>query len=221
MTLEDLIAQFRSDADDTEIPYLFSGLEVTRWLNEAQDEAAIRARLIYEDSDPAICEIAVTALTASYALHESVTEIALAWFAETGSTDRRYLTLIDRIELDRIRPDWRERTEAPEFLIQDDTRVRFGCIPETTGALHIECYRLALAAMEDDDDVPEIHRAHHQHLVNWALYRAYGRPNTETHDAERGAKALGAFTSIFGLRPDADMRRDSWNNRPQHNQSVW
>ena len=221
MNLAELITQFRSDADDAVLPYLFDGADVTRWLNEAQDEAAVRARLIYEDSNPDICRIAVTAGTATYGLRPSVTEIALAWFVATGGTKRQPLTLIDRIELDRIRPDWRERIEAPEFVIQDDTSIRLGCIPEADGTIQLECYRLPSAAMEDDDDAPEIHRAHHPHLVNWALSRAYGRPNTETHDAERGAKALAAFTAVFGLRPDADMRRSSWNNQPQHNKAVW
>lgn len=221
MTLAELIMQFRSEADDSVRPYLFSETEVSNWINEAENEASVRARLIYEDSNTSVCQIAATAGSASYELHDSVTEIAAAWFIPTGETQRKPLTLVDRIELDRLHPGWRESIETPAFLIHDDTRVRLGCIPDVDGFIHLECYRLPISVMDEDNDAPEIHRAHHHHLVNWALYRAFSRPNTETHDAERGGKALASFTAIFGLRPDADMRRSTWVNQPQHNKAAW
>ena len=54
MTLEELIASFREDATDKVGPYLWEDETVTRWLNEAQDEAAVRARLLLDDSTPAV-----------------------------------------------------------------------------------------------------------------------------------------------------------------------
>ena len=49
MTLEDMIRRFRVAARDTVEPFLFPTEDVTDWLNEAQNEACIRARLIRED----------------------------------------------------------------------------------------------------------------------------------------------------------------------------
>ena len=46
MTLEELIASFREDSNDELEPYLWGDEAVTRWLNEAQDEAAVRGRLL-------------------------------------------------------------------------------------------------------------------------------------------------------------------------------
>ena len=42
MNLEEAIAQFRVDADDLVEAYLASDVQVTAWLAEAQEEAAIR-----------------------------------------------------------------------------------------------------------------------------------------------------------------------------------
>jgi hypothetical protein len=80
MNLEDLIASFREDSTDKLEPYLWEDETVTRWLNEAQDEAAVRGRLLLDDSTPAVTTIAVSAGQASYQLHAKVYEIAhLHW----------------------------------------------------------------------------------------------------------------------------------------------
>ena len=76
MNLEQLIAQFRIDADDLVQPYLWPDEWVAPWLTEAVSEAAVRGRLLYEAAGPAICEIAVTAGTATYPLHASLYELA-------------------------------------------------------------------------------------------------------------------------------------------------
>ena len=72
MTLGELIASFREDATDKVETYLWEDEAVTRWLNEAQDEAAVRGRLLLDDSTPAVTTIAVNAGQASYQLHAKV-----------------------------------------------------------------------------------------------------------------------------------------------------
>ena len=85
MNLEQLIASFRVDADDLEEPHLFKDEWIAAWLSEAQAEAAIRGRLILEDANPAVCQIAVTAGQASYELHRSIYEIADLRFVRPDS----------------------------------------------------------------------------------------------------------------------------------------
>ena len=58
MNLEQLIQQFRVDADDLVQPYLWPDEWVAQWLTEAQNEAAIRGRLIYEAANAAVSQIA-------------------------------------------------------------------------------------------------------------------------------------------------------------------
>lgn len=222
MDVAELISQFRTDSDDLKEAYLSSTVDVKKWLNEGEEEAAIRARLIYEADNAAVCVIAVTAGLMSYALHPSVLDITRATFTPTGTTTPWPLAITDRIERDRMDAGWRTITKRPEHLIQDDTRVTLGYIPDTNGELRIECYRLPLMLMEDrTDESPEIGRIHHRHLVQWALHRCYSRPDAEVFNPGKAAIALAEFTKNFGLRPNANYRRNYQANTPMHNKAVW
>jgi hypothetical protein len=220
MTSDELIAQFRSDADDRAEPYLASNADVLTWLDEGQEEACIRAKLIYESSNAKVCSIAVIAGTSVYPIHAAALDIMKATFTAIDSTSPIELVLTDRIELDRIKNGWRRVEEAPKYLVQDDTKVQFGCIPNVSGTLAIECYRLPLAKIEDADK-PEIGRAHHRHLVQWALHRAFSRPDAELFDKERSDRAYAAFERMFGKHPDANLRRSYSANTPMHNKANW
>ena len=220
MNLEQLIASFRVDADDLAEPFLFSDDWIAGWLTEAQSEAAIRGRLILEDADPDVCQIAVTAGTASYELHHSVYEIADLRFMPTGASKSTPLALVTREWLDDKRPGWRDNCKELSFAIQSDHRLRIVGAPSTDGALHLEAYRVPLNALENDVDTPELSEAHHRHLIYWALHRAFSRPDSETIDPQRADRALEAFTRYFGLSPDSDMRRSTRHDLQQTN-ALW
>lgn len=94
-----------------------------------------------------------------------------------------------------------------QFAIQDENSLRLVGNIDDGDVLHLECYRLPLAALEDESDEPEIHAAHHEHLIEWALFKAYSVPDADAFDPTRAKMAEDAFTRYFGLQPDSDMRR--------------
>ena len=217
MNLEQLIASFRVDADDLEEPHLFKDEWIAAWLSEAQAEAAIRGRLILEDANPAVCQIAVTAGQASYELHRSIYEIADLRFVPAGQPKSVPLALVTREWLDDKRPGWRDCAGTTQFAIQTDRRIRLVGVPDADGTLRLEAYRAPLKALENDTDKPELNDAHHRHLVQWALHRAFSRPDSETIDPQRADRALEAFTRYFGLAPDSDLRRSTRHDLHQTN----
>ena len=221
MNLEQLTAQFRVDADDLTEPHFWDAEWIATWLTEAQAEAAIRKRLLYEASNPAVCQIAVAANTATHDLHKSLFELVHLRFQATGATTSSVVTIKAREELDRIRPGWRDETGTPRHAIQDDTRITLVPRPELAGTLHVEGYRVPLKALENDTDKPELHEAHHRHLVHWALHRAFSKPDSETIDPQRAATAEAAFTRYFGPSPDADLRRSTRHDEVQTNKAFW
>ena len=221
MNLEQLIQQFRVDADDLTEPHFWDAEWIATWLTEAQAEAAIRKRLLYEASNPAICQIAVLVDTATYDLHKSLFELVHLRFQATGDTTSSVLSIKAREELDRIRPGWRDETGTPRHAVQDDTRITLVPRPELAGTLHVEGYRVPLKALENDTDKPELHEAHHRHLVHWALHRAFSKPDSETIDPNRAAMAEAAFTRYFGPSPDADLRRSTRHDEVQTNKAFW
>ena len=221
MNLEQLIEQFRIDADDMQSPPLWESEWIAAWLTEAQDEAAIRGRLLMDDYTPALTQIPVTAGVSSYALHPKLYEIAVIDFIpEVGYVQPVYLT--SREKLDRDRNGWRnEPAGIPRSAIQTDNRIRLVPVPSVNGTLRLEAYRLPLKALVNDNDKPEIHEAHHRHLVHWALHRAFSKPDSEAIDKDRAALAEAAFTDYFGRRPDADLRRRTREDGPHVNQGFF
>jgi hypothetical protein len=220
MTLAQLIAQFRASANDAVAPFLFSDAAVTGWLNEAQDEACVRSLLIPDWSTTAVCSIAVTAGTSTYAAHASIINITRAAFTPTDG-DEVLLHQTDAFTLDRTRSHWRTDTDEPRDFIHTDTKIRLGCIPEANGTLALEVNRLPLVAMTASTDTPEISARHHRNLIPWALYRAFSVPDSETLDPNRAMLAEREFTKMFGLRPDATIRRESETSLPHRSASHW
>ena len=221
MDLEQLIQQFRVDADDLVQPYLWPDDWVAPWLTEAVSEAAVRGRLLYEAANAAVCQIAVAASAATHELHKSLFELVHLRFQATGAATSSVLSIKAREELDRIRPGWRDETGTPRYAVQDDTRITLVPRPEVAGTLHVEGYRVPLKPLANDTDKPEIHEAHHRHLVHWALHRAFTKPDSETIDPQRAAAAEAAFTRYFGPSPDADLRRSTRHDEVQTNKAFW
>lgn len=221
MNLEGLIAQFRVDADDALVPPLWPDADVTGWLNEAANEAAVRGRLIHESSDPAVCQIAVTAGVTVYPLHDALYEIDYLAFLPVGTTARQTVALKSREQLDDLYPAWRETSGDVRYALQDDTRIRLALTPLVAGTLYLEGYRLPIYPLANDSDEPEIHRSHHIKLVLWALHRAFSKPDAETIDPTRAALAEKDFTAAFGQRPDSNLRRASQQDVQQHNTAFF
>lgn len=221
MTLDELIEQFRVAAEDRVLPFLWDDQAVTFWFAEAEAEAAIRGRLLHESDNAAVCQIPVAAGASVYPLHVSLYEIDHIGFKATGQTRRCDIRLTSREELDRICPDWRDRTDRMEYAIQSDTGIRLSCAPKQDGILYVEGYRLPLQPLTNGDDVPEINQAHHSKLVHWVLHKAFSVPDSETVDKDRAAQAERAFTQYFGIRPDSGLRRETQEDTPHHNQAFW
>ena len=219
MTLEDLIRRFRVLASDTKDPPFWSDEDVTDWLSDGQVQACVRGRLLREDENNSVCRIALEPGRQTYKLHRSVYElIDVRIKPSIGSS--RPLKLVTREWLNAEMPDWRDWNRPAQFAIQDETKLRIVGTIEEGDTLRLECYRLPLAAMEDGSDAPEIHEAHHEHLIQWALHKAFSVPDAEAFDPTRAKMAEDAFTRYFGQQTDSDMRRATRHDVPHHNVAI-
>lgn len=219
MTLEELIRRFRVLAMDKAQPYLFADEDVIDWLNDAQRQACIRGRLLREDANPAVCEIALTPGQRTYPLHKSVYEIINARIVPVSGRSRTVF-LASREWMDGNMPDWRDEQGQAEFAIQDDTSIRVVGVITTGDKLVIECYRTPLKVLANDVDKPEIHEAHHEHLIQWALHKAFSVVDADTFDPQRSDRSEAAFTNYFGRMPDSDLRRMTREDVPHHNAPI-
>jgi len=231
MTLEDLIASFRVDADDVptsvrggERDLLWKDAELARFFGEAEEEAAIRKRLLFDDYTESIVQIAVVPRQSSYPLDPRMFEVTKARLLATpNGAWIRDLHITTRDELDAVSPGWRDREGQPSHFIQDDTRAVLPGIVNGAYTLRLEGYRTPLSPITEESDGstrPEIASIHHRFLVHWVLHRAYSKPDSETLNPQKSALALAAFEDYFGRRPDADLRKD-WQASQLHHNKAW
>lgn len=222
MKLSELLARFRTESNDKVQPYFNEDAEVIAWLNDAVEEACLRARLLHEHANPDICRIAVIAGSSQYSLHDSLYELTHIQFdSESGRCNRGIELSSEEMLSKTYYSDWRTRQGTPVHAIQSDTGLRLVPTPDENGTLILEGYRLPLVAMTNLDDVPEINKSHHIHLVQWALHKAFSIPDTEFFDANRAQIAEMKFTEYFGERPDADLRRMTREDTPHVSMSFW
>jgi len=218
MTLGELIATFRRDEDDNRVPYSWSDADITKWLNEAQEEACVRARLIFDDSS-AVTTASLAADANSVAVDASIIEISRANLVDAGDTVH-FLWPSDRIEQDRRDPRWRETTGRPSAFIHNDKSVTFNRIAEADYTVRFEVYRLPSVPLADAADEPEIAPVHHIRLVDWVRHKAYSIPDSDLVNAGTAQSALATFEDYFGPRPQANDSRARNANRP-HRVKAW
>lgn len=219
MTLEDLIRRFRTLAGDTKAPQFWKDTDITDWLNDAQVQACVRGRLLLEDANPAMCVIDIEADRHTYPLHRKLYELVHVSFKPVNGRPSR-LKVTSREWLDanfrnwRSADDWHHMDCGARYVIQGETSLRIVPVPGEMGVLTIEAYRLPAVVMSAPGHEPEIHEASHEHLIQWALHKAFSVPDSEAFDPQRATKAEDAFTAYFGPLPDSDMRRIAREDTP-------
>jgi len=327
MTLQQLINQFRIEAFDNVAPYLFTDPELVMWFNEAEVEAAIRAQLLRETSNPLLVQFDIKSRQMVYPLDPRMLEIDYASLIFIGASGMLPypLALTSSAEMDGCMPLWRTLPFRPSGIIHYDTTLSTNSLPDTDYTIRTEGYRLPIASMaleataevlatgtvtlasgtggtvatatvngtdilgsavsfngtlgQTATDVaaqinlfqnkytaaalgavvtitdiatagslhngwvvattltgtltttvtamtggvdavvtaPELNGAHHRHLVKWALHRGYEKPDAETFDPAKSARALAEFEDYFGVRPDASNRKRANASRPHRN----
>jgi hypothetical protein len=150
-------------------------------INEAEQEACIRARLI-EDSSSEASSLEITTDEMRYALHPSVIDVLSCELESNAGHPIAGWTLTE--------------TE----LVFDD-------FPEADDTLLMTVIRLPLKSMVKNSDCPEIRPHHHIKLVDWVEFRAYGIHDADGFDPQGSAKGYDRFEASFGPRPTANVQR--------------
>ncbi|MGH8025997.1 MAG: DUF6682 family protein [Pseudoxanthomonas sp.] len=202
--LGQLIEDCREELEDEVAPYLWTDEYLTKRLNEAVEEAAIRARLLVESDREDICQITLVPDQAQYTLHESVLVIRRAVLASDRSEP---ICRTTTAALDGHRCRWREETGTPEFLVRDQQArtITIAPIPTAADVLHLTVWRLPTddELMEDDGDEPCIEQTYHDKLMHWACFRALSRRDMEQQSTKDADRHLSIFEAVFGERPTA------------------
>lgn len=223
MNIDELTTIFRNYTDDKdnavsgeEDELIWEDDEVHALLGEAESEAALRGRLIFDKTTAAVCTIAVTAGTSVYPLHKSINEITYATLTD-ASGNITVLGSVDRVGMDALNPYWRTDTNTPSAFIQDDTSIELNAPIAETFTLNLEVYREPLKSFTNS---PEIALTHHKHLVKWAMHRAYLKPDADAYNKPLSDRYEKEFEDYFGVRPKSHKRVAGQINKPQGNTPI-
>jgi hypothetical protein len=151
MNLQQMITLFRTEAFDNSNPPLFPDSEIIVWLNEAQTEAAIRAKLLRENSNPLLVQFDIRSHVMDYQIDTRMFEIVYASLVYKGSDGMLPYVLAITLaeELDGVRPFWRTLPFRPTGIIHNDTMLRTDALPDTEYTIHVEGYRLPMWYMDE------------------------------------------------------------------------
>lgn len=209
MTLAQIIAAFRELADDLGTPPLWSDTLVTFWANEAQQEAARRARLLVDQTTVDVCVIDVTAGTHTYAVDPRVIFIRRVKLSSQDST----LAKVDQRDLDLTGPGWESASNSRPgwWLPTGDHQIRLYPPPDADDTLTLTVVREPLADMAPaivspatPAVDPEIPARMQYRLVDWIMHRALMvRDKEEKYDPQGSKEHLASFESEFGKRSSA------------------
>lgn len=224
MNLQALISTFRQLAGDRAFPPLFSDEQVTEWLNEAEREAAERAKLLHERTRTDIVRVPLVVGQREYDLNPVFIDTDGDTMYVQRTTDSQRTRAVMRqtqADIEWVIANRANLTGWPDgFFIYSDgqgataRRLVLDRKPaEAGGYFWLSGYRYPLSPMTASDDEPEIHQRHHMHLIDWVLFRAFNTRDLEGSSEARSAKHLGMFTDHFGGKSDANVQRKRYRHR--------
>ena len=211
MTLQQMIALFRTEAFDNSNPPLFADTEIITWLNEAQVEAAIRMKLLRENTNPLFCKYDIRESVMDYPVDSRMFQIEYASLIFQGANGMLpyVLAVTSAEELDGVRPFWRTLPFRPTGIIVYDTSFRTDALPNSNFTISVEGYRLPNATM-DQQPVPEV-------LATSTITLTGGAAGSVDSIQVNGIEALGVSmpydVSLTQTATDIAAQINTWQNR--------
>lgn len=214
MNLDEALAIIRGSLDDEIVSYLWSNANLISYLNRRINEFARKTEHYQDHTTTAICNIAVTAGTATYALDSRVISIKRA----RGSWDSSKLPLTRRTVsyMDAKHPGWEnDSADEPLYYIPDRTAgyITIHPNPSSNGTLYLDVTRLPLAQLTLSDigkATPteiEFPLMWVENLFDGVLASAFSKPDSQTRNPQMAQYHLGlwnAFLQEAGLHNETE-----------------
>ena len=210
MNAGELIASYRDESLDLATPPLVKDDRLLQFASEAENEACRRAGLLV-DSLADFCFVQVDANDPLVPIDPRIINIRRAKL----SISTYSLSPVRAEEMDRVNPGWESHVGTPTTYVTNyqTNAIRLYPKQQVAAELTMTVSRLPLDRLSNKTDEPEIREEHHPALVQWMLYRAYSKQDSDLFDANKAARALAEFEKEFGKK--ASARNERWQaDRP-------
>ncbi len=205
MNSTELVELFRQENSDVAEPYLWSDLQLYRYLNEAQEMFCRETFGIEDASTPDICRLAVEPGTDWYTLSKKILKVRGATRADTG----RSIRLLNAEKAPQEGVLFDGRPGPLNALVQglEKSKLRAWPLPNETVTVELMVFRLPLEVIDDTGDQElEIDDQHHMPLLHWMQHRAYSNNDAEVFDPRRAKAGEDAFMAYCRRAKDEQSR---------------
>lgn len=174
MTTTELLAIFRAEVADDQLPYLWSDALVYSYIDDAQKQFC---RLTWGIPDARTFTIPLVATTEWYAINPKIMQI-LGAFDSLG----RPIPVMTRDENRARHVEFDGRTGFPQAFFKGMEKgfLRAYPIPTASATVTLETRRLPDDVVSGDTF--EIDPQYHMGLVAWVKHKAYSKQDSETAD---------------------------------------
>lgn len=175
MTTTELLALFRSEVFDLELPYLWSDALIYGYIDDAQKQFCRDTNGI---ADSRSFTIAIVPGTQWYTFDTKILKLRDAIIQSTGLP--MPIIAVEKMEENHMRFDG--NVGATRALVSglEENTLRTWPIPNEAMTIELRTFRLPITVEAGDDlEIPEQHQ---RNLLHWVKHRAYSVQDTETFD---------------------------------------
>lgn len=209
MDLKEMRDLVRQRVKDVKTPYLWSDDVITSLLNEAEQQACRRARLITDTTTDAVCRLDLALNVGLYDIDPRVIFLRRVIMA----SQVRPLRMRRVRDMDHHVPGWESHTGTPAAWVPGYTtgKLRLYRIPDASAIPDYATLTVVRGPLEDmvePGDAPEIHPRFHFKLHHHVCSIILGDVDAETYDPEAAARHAAEFTAEFG--PVSSAAEETW-----------
>ncbi len=217
MTVNELIAMFRTETADIEAPYLWTEEEVITYLNDAYF-MLVRFMGGVADSASAPCTVAVLANATSIPIDPTFIRITRAFRVSDGAE----ISVIEDTDTPLVRDSSGKlallrvgsATGPIQYIVlgADALTARIHPVPIAPDSIALHVRRLPVTPLVAGTGTPtDVRTEHHLHLLKWMKAMAYRKQDTETLDPVKAAENEALFLQYCSqaVHEQERMRRKS------------
>jgi hypothetical protein len=205
--LDIISTRVRPVLDDQKGKFLWSDGELVQYLADGQEFSA-RDAFLLPDETSAFTQIAINTTDNSYALDASIVYVneCRILFDDTVYKEVKRAT---KLMLNALQPRWRTLVDYPENFVEDvrPGYITLSRIPSHTGTMSLSVYRLPLVRPSKlDDTLLELHPRHIPMLVQYVLFRAYEKHDSDTNNMASAKYHSDRYDALLAEAKGDSMR---------------
>lgn len=205
-TIIDQAHEIVQDIDAEESAKTWTTAQAIRWINEGQ--LAICG--LKDSAKTANVSLQLTANTTKQTVTGRRVLSVIRNMGTDGNTPGRAIRLVERAAKDESDPDWHVETPAStikEYVLDDRDEKTVYVSPPPDSGLWIEVLQAVNPVnITDSTDTIDIEDIYSPALLEWVLYRFFGRDSEETPNYVRANGYLRNFYQLLGIKAQADMK---------------